>query len=590
MAKKAAKKTSAKTSSPKATAKKASPKAEPKAPPSQAATTNRKVAATSAKSAKPATTTTAKTAMTTVRSSGDTSIFDFSLRTWISGLRAARGAEVRSGKRAFIICFGQRDPKQMKKVAGEHLNRWQLQMLLESEMDGNFFQGAQGPVWFMRAPVAQLATSEASLEKSNYARFRDAAGPVVAALNNYDVDRLIIENWGLGREEAKGLLVGLEMASYSFMENRGNEKRPRRQLPALVYKKAQMTQSETFSTKSVESAAQLGLAVNIARHLVNVPPNLMNPRTYAEAIETLFADSRSMEIEVWEGEKLTKERMGLLLAVGQAAEERSRLVHLRYRPEGIPAGVKPIAFVGKGITFDSGGLDIKPASGMRWMKKDMGGSAAVIGLMKWVEMTGLKHPIDAYVSLAENAIGGNAFRPGDILTARNGLTIEIQNTDAEGRLVLADALDLAVTQEGANQPSAVINIATLTGANKVALGAEIAGLYSNNDDLSNRILDAGLTRGDLAWRIPMYQPYRGALKSAFADMQNSADGFGGAITAALFLESFVRKVPFAHLDIYAWKDGANGAYSEMGGSGQSVQGLSEVLARMEITDVAEESA
>ena len=575
MAKKSAKITSSKKPTPQATAKKAAPKTSVKTSAKTAEKISAKVA-----------TTTRKTATTTVRSAGDASIFDFSLRTWVSGLRAARGAEVRSGKRAFIIGFGQRDPKQMKKVASEHLNRWQLQMLLESEMDGNFFQGSQGPVWFMRAPVAQLGTSEATLDKSNYARFRDAAGPVVGALANYEVDRLIIENWGLGREEEKGLLVGLEMASYSFMENRGNEKRPRRELPTLIYKKA----AETFSTKSVESAANLGLAVNIARHLVNVPPNLMNPRTYAEAIETLFADSRSMEIEVWEGDKLTKERMGLLVAVGQAAEERSRLVHLRYRPEGIPAGVKPIAFVGKGITFDSGGLDIKPASGMRWMKKDMGGSAAVIGLMKWVEMTGLKHPIDAYVSLAENAIGGNAFRPGDILTARNGLTIEIQNTDAEGRLVLADALDLAVSQDGENQPSAVINIATLTGANKVALGADIAGLYSNNDDLSNRILDAGLTRGDLAWRIPMYQPYRGALKSTFADMQNSADGFGGAITAALFLESFVRKVPFAHLDIYAWKDGANGAFSEMGGSGQSVQGLSEVLARMEITDVAEELA
>ena len=194
MAKKAAKKTSAKTSLPKATVKKVPPTSSL----SKATTTMRKLAATSAKSAKPATTATVKTA-TTVRSSGDASVFDFSLRTWVSGLRAARGAEVRSGKRAFIIGFGQRDPKQMKKVASEHLHRWQLQMLLESEMDGNFFQGSQGPVWFMRAPLAQLATSEASLEKSNYARFRDAAGPVVAALNNYDVDRFIIDNWGLAR-------------------------------------------------------------------------------------------------------------------------------------------------------------------------------------------------------------------------------------------------------------------------------------------------------------------------------------------------------------------------------------------------------
>lgn len=516
----------------------------------------------------------------------DSALFGLPMTTWIGSTRKPKGAEARSGKRAFLFAYGVRDQKALKKTMGEHLNRWQLAMALESESDVQFFQGAQGPLWILRAPVTAPSVSEAALEKSGYARFRDLAGPVVSAVTHYQMDRLLIETFGLTRDEERGILVGLEMAAYSYQEARGLSKKPRKKLPAILFKSGQ----ETLDSRAVSSAAALGLSVNIARHLVNLPPNDLNPRTYAETVESLFSSSRTIEVEVWEGAKLEQERMNLLLAVGRAAKEGPRLVHLRYRPEGVPNGVKPIAIVGKGITFDSGGVDIKPASGMRWMKKDMGGSAAVIGLAKWAELTDLKHPLDIYVSLAENSISGDAFRPGDIITARSGMTVEIQNTDAEGRLVLADALDVAVTQEGEDSPAAIINVATLTGANKVALGAEIAGLYSNDDDLSTRILDAAVTRGDLAWRIPMYQPYRSALKSTFADCQNSADGFGGAITAALFLESFVKKVPFAHLDIYAWKDGAGGAWSEMGGSGQSVQGLSEVLARMEVTYAAEELA
>ena len=530
-------------------------------------------------------TTTATTA-TTSRGATDASLFGLPLAAWTSTLRRPKGAEARSGKRAFVLAFGQRDAKLFKKVAGEHLNRWQMQMLLASEADSQFFQGTNGPVWFLRASANQPSSSEAALEKSNYARFRDAVGPVVSAVASYGVERLIVETYGVGREEERGLIVGLEIASYFYQENRGFEKKPRRKLPTLLYKSDQ----DTLNQRAIDLASNLGLAVNVARHLVNLPPNELNPRTYAEAIEEIFADSRTTEIEIWEGEKLKQERMNLLLAVGGAAAEGPRLVHLRYRPDGVPQGVKPLAIVGKGITFDSGGLDIKPASNMRWMKKDMGGSAAVIGLALWAERTGLKHPLDVYVSLAENAVGSRSFRPGDVITARSGMTVEIQNTDAEGRLVLADALDVAVKQVGENQPSALINVATLTGANKVALGAEIAGLYSNNDDLAGRVMDASLTRGDLAWRIPLYQPYRSSLKSTFADCQNSADGFGGAITAALFLESFVGKIPFAHLDIYAWKDGAGGAWSEMGGSGQSVQALSELVSRMEITDQAEELA
>jgi leucyl aminopeptidase len=497
---------------------------------------------------------------------------------WTGGLRAAKGAEARSGKRGFVLAFGRRDGKIIKRVAGEHLNRWQLQMLAESESESLFFQGVNGPVWVLRAPEGD-SSSAAGLEKSHYTRFRDLIGPVVSASAPYGVEKLVLQPYDLGPEEMRGIIVGLEMASYSYAEHRGTGKKKRRKLPSLLLKTEKADQ-EVLSKKETSHAASLGLCVNLARHLTNLPGGDLNPRVYAEIVRELFSASASVSTEVWEGERLQRENMNLLLAVGGAAAEGPRLVHLRYRPKKTGEGIKPVAIVGKGITFDSGGLDIKPSSGMRWMKKDMGGSAAAVAIMKWAELTELAHPLDVYVSLAENAIAGNAFRPGDIITARNGSTVEIHNTDAEGRLVLADALDLAVTQQGENAPSAVINIATLTGANKVALGAEIAGLYSNDDDLSRVIAEAGHAKGDLVWRMPLFQPYRSGLKSTFADMSNCSDGFGGAITAALFLESFVRDVPFAHLDIYAWKDGASGPYSETGGNGQSVQGVAETLLRL----------
>jgi leucyl aminopeptidase len=413
------------------------------------------------------------------------------------------------------------------------------------------------------------------LDKSALARLRDLVGAVVPQLTNYQTEKLILEFHGLTIEEEGAALTGLEIASYSFKETVSRADKPRRKPLELLLRVG------LSGPADIEAAGVLGLGVNLARHYVNLPADALNPRTYAANIKDIFADSSTVKIDIWQGDKLKEERMGLLCAVGAAANETSRFVHLRYRPKQSLAGAKPIALVGKGVTFDSGGLDLKPASGMRLMKKDMGGSAAVVAVMKWAERTALPLPLDAYLSLAENALGSLAFRPGDIITARNGATIEISNTDAEGRLVLADAIDVAVTQTDENKPAYVINVATLTGAIKVGLGAEIAGLFSNSDSLAAHMTDAALECGDLMWRMPLFQPYRSQLKSPFADMMNSAEGgFGGAITAALFIESFVRSIPWAHLDVYAWRDGAGGAWAESGGNGQPVQALARVLIRL----------
>lgn len=502
------------------------------------------------------------------------------LQTWVSTARICKASEVRSGRRGFLFVFAQRDNKALKSALSDHLSKWQMELLLESESESTQLQGSQGPVWVICVP--QISNKEAaqqssrSLEKSDYARVRDLCGPVVPQLLPFKLDKLIIELHDLSEDEEKAVLIGLEMASYSYSENRPSSPKKRKKLPELLFK----TTSEEFTPALILEAANLALSINLARHFVNIPGGELNPRTYADSVVELFASSRTVKVDVWERERLKRENMNLLLAVGGAASESPRLVHIRYRPTQKVNGLKPVALVGKGITFDSGGLDIKPSSGMRWMKKDMGGSAAAVALAKWAEVTELPLPLDIYLSLAENAISGSAFRPGDVVTSRSGLTIEIHNTDAEGRLALADALDVAVTQKGSDEPSAVINLATLTGAIKVGLGAEIAGLFSNNDDLAELIAEAGLLRGDLCWRMPLYQPYRHSFRSTFADYANASDGFGGAITAALFLELFVKNKPWAHLDIFAWKDLAGGAYAEAGGNGQPVQALTEVLTRL----------
>jgi leucyl aminopeptidase len=513
-------------------------------------------------------------------------------KTWVGTLRRAKGAEARSGARGLLFIFGHRDRKLIKKTVGAELSRWQQQMLDASEADSVFFQAKSGPIWILQGAAEAESTKAKDagspcLEKSNYARFRDLAGAVVPQLATYAPDKLVIEMHGLSVDEERGVLVGLEIASYSYLVARGQSTKAKKKLPILLLK----TASESLTPRQIQSCASLALSVNIARHYTNLPGGDLNPRTYAETIGALFKSSSSVDVTVWQGEKLRQERMGLLLAVGDAAAEGPRFVHIRYRPKSAAKGVRPFAIVGKGITFDSGGLDLKPSSGMRLMKKDMGGSAAAVAIVKWAELTELALPLDIYVSIAENAVSGGSFRPGDVVIARSGMAVEIHNTDAEGRLVLADALDVAVSQTGDDQPSAVINLATLTGAIKVGLGADIAGLFSNNDDLAKLLNDSSLAMGDLMWRMPLFQPYRSSLRSTFGDVANASDGgFGGAITAALFLEPFVKKTPWAHLDIYAWKDSAGGAWSEAGGSGQPVQALSDFLTKLAANNQADSRA
>jgi leucyl aminopeptidase len=314
------------------------------------------------------------------------------------------------------------------------------------------------------------------------------------------------------------------------------------------YRRAEPKGARVLATTSlggISAAASEAQAVALVRDLIDTPASDLGPADLAQAvIDTLRP--LGADVQVTTGEALLQKNFPAIHAVGRAAEQAPRLIEAVWGDAAHPV----LAIIGKGITFDSGGLNIKPGSGMAHMKKDMGGAAHALALARLVIQANLRVRLHLIIPAAENAIAGNAMRPGDIIATRAGKTVEITNTDAEGRLVLCDAIALASEKS----PALIIDFATLTGAARVALGPQLPALFANDDALASELLAAGAQVGDPLWRLPLWAPYHDMLKSSLADMVNSADGgFAGAITAALFLEKFVPAgVPWAHFDTFAW--------------------------------------
>ena len=283
----------------------------------------------------------------------------------------------------------------------------------------------------------------------------------------------------------------------------------------------------------------------LVRDLVNTPTEYLGPAQLADAV-VAEADRLQAQSRVIAGEELLTANFPAIHAVGRASSSTPRLVELTWGAEDAPL----LALVGKGVCFDSGGLDLKNASGMALMKKDMGGAAHALALARLIVQHRLPVRVLLLIPAVENAVSGNAYRPGDVITTRKGLTVEIGNTDAEGRLVLADALAYACEQK----PQLVIDFATLTGAARVALGADLPALFSNDTEMAAALLRAGIDYEDPLWAMPLYQPYVEQIKSPIADLNNSAkNSYGGCITAALFLEHFVTQgTPWMHIDTFAW--------------------------------------
>jgi leucyl aminopeptidase len=291
-----------------------------------------------------------------------------------------------------------------------------------------------------------------------------------------------------------------------------------------------------------EAGRGLAEGVNLARDLVNEPPNVLIPAEFARRAEALT--EVGVEVEILNEDALREIGMRALLAVGQGSGNGSRVAIMHWR--GGSDGEAPIAFVGKGVCFDSGGISIKPSGGMEDMKGDMAGAATVVGLMHALARRHAKVNVVAAIGLTENMPDGNAQRPGDIITTLSGQTVEMVNSDAEGRLVLGDVL--WHVQERF-KPRFMVDLATLTGAILVALANEHAGLFSNNDELAERLLGAGRATGERVWRMPLAPEYDKLIDSKFADMKNTGGRHGGSITAAQFLQRYVNDVPWAHLDI-----------------------------------------
>lgn len=334
-----------------------------------------------------------------------------------------------------------------------------------------------------------------------------------------------------------------------------------------------LTENPRAAKKAFQAFKAIADGVDVARDLVNDPPNVLGPVEFAARCKAL--EKLGVDVEILGEKEMKKLGMGALLAVAQGSAREPKLAVMRWKGTRKKTS-KPVALVGKGVVFDSGGISIKPGAGMEDMKGDMGGAAAVVGTMHAIAARKAKVDVVGVVGLVENMPDGKAQRPGDIVTSMSGQTIEVINTDAEGRLVLCDALHYTIETF---KPTAVIDLATLTGAIIVALGHERAGLFSNSDALAEQLSAAGEASGDLVWRMPLGKAYDKLIDSKFADMKNVGGRWGGSVTAAQFLKRFVGDTDWAHLDVAGTAMGSpKSDVNQSWGSGFGVRLLDRYLA------------
>jgi leucyl aminopeptidase len=399
-------------------------------------------------------------------------------------------------------------------------------------LDARDFTGATGQIVFVSTPDGAVPETllvglGADVDAET---LRRAAGTAIRAAKRFS--NPVTSLHGVDIDGAiEAVSVGCWLGAYSFDEYRSEPK------PSLI-------QSMTLvggdaDQRQVDRARILADAVTLARDLVNRPALDKPPSAIAD-IAVGLADNVS--VKVYEEDEVHEAGFGGLIGVNRGADRPPRMVVMSYSPEG---ATRTVAFVGKGIVFDSGGLSIKPAAGMETMKTDMAGAAAVMGAVQAIARLGLVVNVIGITPLTENLTGGSAQRPGDVLTAYNGKTIEVLNTDAEGRLVLADGLSLAAELG----PDLIVDIATLTGACKVALGPSIGGLMADDDDAAHTVETAAEAAGEKFWRLPLDHEYESMIESDIADMKNTGSRWGGAITAGLLLANFVGEIPWVHLDV-----------------------------------------
>jgi leucyl aminopeptidase len=392
----------------------------------------------------------------------------------------------------------------------------------------------------------------------------------VHKVKGYNLKRVAF--YGRGQVEpkraAQAAVEGVILATYEADDYKTQD-RSRSFVEEILFVSAEDMDAAEVEA-SMERGKILANATNMARKLVNEPGNRVNPSRLAQAA-TEVAASCGLEIEVWGEPEMEDKGMGAILAVARGSDEPARFIILKHF--GAPESkAKPIVLVGKGVTFDSGGLSLKPAQSMGEMKADKAGACAVLAAMQAIAQLGVKKNVVGLIPAVENLPGGRAQRPGDVIRAMNGMTIEVINTDAEGRLILADALSYGCQLE----PEYMVDIATLTGAVVVALGKLRAGVFCNNEKLYEKAMRASGQSGEKLWRLPLDDEYRKEIESPIADIKNVGNRWGGAITAAKFLQEFVKDIPWCHIDI-AGVDLFKGEGSFKGPTGFGVRTLVEIV-------------
>jgi leucyl aminopeptidase len=442
----------------------------------------------------------------------------------------------------------------------------------------NEFKGKSGSTLDILAPeglkVARLVvvgTGKLSVIKDNdFVKFGGAAAGKLRGGNGAATVIAELPSAAMTPGQAAAVASGIRLRAYKF--DRYKTKKKDGEEAALRADVSLAVADVNAARKAFAPDAHIVDGVIVARELVNEPPNVLYPVEFARRASQLR--KLGVAVEVLDVKAMTKLGMGALLGVAQGSTQPGRMVVMRWN--GGKRGEQPVAFVGKGVCFDTGGISIKGAASMEDMKGDMGGAACVVGLMHALAARKAKVNAVGAIGLVENMPDGNAQRPGDIVTSMSGQTIEIINTDAEGRLVLADVLWYVAKKF---KPKFMVDLATLTGAIMVALGTEYAGLFSNNDELSERLTKVGQATGERVWRMPLGPEYDKQIDSQFADMKNTGNRNGGSITAAQFLQRFVDDTPWAHLDIAGTAMGAPKTdINQSWGSGYGVRLLERLVA------------
>ena len=437
------------------------------------------------------------------------------------------------------------------------------------------FKGAKGQMLDFAAPSAEVArlilVGAGSKAGGKISDVEQAAAAAYGAVKASGLARLSFDAGELSAEQTAHAAFGVELAAYRFDRYRTKEKPE--QKPSV--------ETVSFGSKAADAAreafaplAALAEGVRFTRDLVSEPANVLYPEEFAKRVKAL--EPMGLRVEILGEAEMEALGMGSLLCVGLGSRRESQLAVIQWKGAADP-DAQPIAFIGKGVCFDSGGISIKSADGMEDMKWDMGGAGAVAGLMHALAGRKAKVNVVGILGLVENMPDGNATRPGDVVTSMSGQTIEVINTDAEGRLVLADALWYC---QNRFKPKFMIDLATLTGAIIIALGNDYAGLFSNDDELSDALLAASKASGEPLWRLPLPAQYEKQFDSMIADMKNVGGRPGGSITAALILQKFVNGTPWAHLDIasVAWKKPSSNPTIPDGASGYGVRLLNQLVA------------